>query len=145
MDKFKFSLQKVLDFKKNVEKRKKEEFIKAQKNYLIQKNFVSELIEEKNRELNINRKLRNSFEFQSYLRYIEYLDRKIEGEMNNLRKLEKILIEKKSELIRSASDRKTLEKLKEKAKEEFYFEMNRREQKINDDYAMNSFIRHGRG
>lgn len=144
MERFDFKLQKVLDFKLGIEEKKKQEFVKAQKNYFSQELYVKELKEQRDREINSTRNFKNSFEYQNYFRYIEFLDNKIAQELEILEVLTRVLNEKKLELVRSTSDRKSIEKLKERAKVEFDMEIARKDQKLNDDFAMFSYLKHER-
>lgn len=144
MDRFDFKLQKVLDFKLGIEEKKKQEFVNAQKNYLSQEAYVNELKEQREREINSTRNFKNSFEYQNYFRYIDFLDNKIADELDKLESLARTLNEKKLELVKSTSDRKSIEKLREKAQLEFEMEVARKDQKLNDDFAMFSYFKQER-
>jgi flagellar protein FliJ len=144
MEGFNFNLQKVLDFKLSVEEKKKEEFVKAQKNCYAQELYVNEIMEQKQTEINTVRKLKNGFEYQNYVRYLDFLEQRIQTELEKLTSLAELLNQRKLELIKSTSDRKSIEKLKEKAKGEFDLELARKDQKLNDDYAMLSYLKQER-
>jgi flagellar FliJ protein len=60
---------------------------------------------------------------------------------SNLENARIALDKKNKELLKSISDRKVLEKLKQKAKDEFEFEQSKKEQNMNDDFALFSYIR----
>ena len=85
--------------------------------------------------------IKSGLDCKNYAIYIEFLNKKIETETEKLNTLKDKFDEKKKELLKSTSDRKVLEKLKEKAKAEFEFEENKKEQKLNDDFALFSYVR----
>lgn len=141
MEHFNYNLQKVLDFKIEIEEKKKEEFVKALKRYLKQEKLLKDLLIKKEETEKKIESIRTGFDCLTYSRYLESLNDRIETEKNNLKKAEGLLQSAKGELIKSTSDRKVLEKLKEKAKAEFEFEVSKKEQKQNDDFALFSYIR----
>jgi len=61
--------------------------------------------------------------------------------MAEIKKAEDELAIKKDELTKSTADRKVIEKLKEKAKDEFNLEVGQKEQKLNDGFALFSYVR----
>lgn len=141
MEKFNFNLQRVLDFKAGIEEKKKEAFVIALKDCIEQEKRLNELIKNKNHVIENNRAFKTPLDFQTHYRYIEYINKQIEQETEELKLLNSIKDEKMAELIKSTSDRKVLEMLKEKAFDEFNAEQNKREQKENDDFALYSYIR----
>lgn len=108
---------------------------------MFQEKLCSDLINKKNDILERKVNIKSGIECHNYAIYIEFLNKKIESETDKLNILKKKFEEKKKELLKSTSDRKVLEKLKEKAKSEFEFEENKKEQKQNDDFALFSYIR----
>lgn len=141
MDKFNFNLQKVLDFKITVEDKKKEEFVKALKESLHQEKVLKDLIFQKDKALGLITGLKTIVEFQGYTRYMDLIEKKTETQRGNVLKAQKHLENKKSELLKSTSDRKALEMLKDKAKTEFDLETSYKEQRLNDDFALFAYIR----
>ncbi|MDF2673263.1 MAG: fliJ [Clostridiales bacterium] len=141
MEAFNFQLQKVLDYKEKIEEKKKEEFVKALKFQLAQEKELNHYIDIKNDSKDYFYDLKTSGDFQNFSRYIEFLDKKIENAKYKLVKATEQLDIKKQELIKSTSDRKVLDKLKEKAKQDFEAESNRKEQKLNDDFALFSYVK----
>lgn len=144
MEKFKFKFQNVLNFKIEVEEKKKNEFVKMFKNYLIQEKRLNELIERKNSAQEKKSELKTGVDCINYSRYLSYLENSIDIQRQNLLKAKDSMEKAKQELLKSISDRKVLEKLKEKAKEEFDFYENKKEQSLNDDFALFSYIRNER-
>jgi flagellar FliJ protein len=141
---FRFNLQKVLDFKMTIEEKKKNEFVKALKELTIQDNKLKELMAHKERVKKDLLNFKTVFDYQNYVRYMDLLDKRIEHQKDKVNKCEKILEEKKQELIKSTSDRKVLEMLKEKALNENNLEISRKEQRLNDDFALFSYVRYER-
>lgn len=141
MEAFNFQLQKVLDYKGKIEEKKKEEFVKALKFQLTQEKELKHYIDTKNDSMDFFYDLKSSADFQNFSRYIEFLDKKIENSKYKLVKATEQLEQKKQELIKSTSDRKVLDKLKEKAKQDFDTENNKKEQKLNDDFALFSYVK----
>lgn len=103
--------------------------------------YCKDLVNKRNDILDRKVNIKSGLDCQNYAIYIEYLNKKIETETEKLSILKNKFEEKKKELLKSTSDRKVLEKLKEKAKSEFEFEENKKEQKLNDDFALFSYVR----
>lgn len=141
MEPFKFKLQKVLEYKETIEEEKKEQFVLALKFLMNKEKELQACIDLKKSSNDYFSELKSSADFQSFTRYIDFLDKKIEKAKYNVEKAKEDLEGKKQDLIKSTSDRKVLDKLKEQAKHDFDFESNRKEQKQNDDFALFSFIK----
>lgn len=144
MQNFRFNLQKVLDYRVDVEQKAIDEFVTAQKNYFLQEAILNDLYLKRKTTANNIISLKTVYEYQSYTRYVEFIDKKILVQKESLEDAKDILDKKNKELLKSISDRKVLEKLKQKAKDEFEFEQNKKEQKLNDDFALFSYIKHER-
>ncbi|HBN27669.1 MAG TPA: flagellar export protein FliJ [Clostridiaceae bacterium] len=141
MKKFVFKLQKVLDYRFEIEEKKKDEFAKAQKKLLSEKNKLESLIERKKSAVEDKSNYKSKLDYQLLLNYIDFMDDKIENQMAEIKKAEDELAIKKDELTKSTADRKVIEKLKEKAKDEFNLEVGQKEQKLNDGFALFSYVR----
>lgn len=144
MEKFNYKLQNVLDYKIEVEEKKKRLFVKILKKYMMQEKKLNELKDKKITAERGRNDIKNGIDCISFSRYINYLEKTIESESQNLLKINEELEKAKCDFIKSASDRKILEKLKEIAKQEFEIEENKKEQKLNDDYALFSYVRNER-
>lgn len=140
MEAFNYKFQKVLDYKERIEEKKKEEFVNALKYQLAMEKELQNYIDKKNALNDYVYNLKSSSDFQNFSRYSEFLDKKIENARYRVEKAEEQLKIKKQELIKSTSDRKVLDKLKEKARQDFESEINRKEQKLNDDFALFSYV-----
>ncbi|MCX7904174.1 MAG: flagellar export protein FliJ [Caloramator sp.] len=141
MDKFNFKLQKVLEFKETYEEKKKEEFSLELRNFYEQEKRLKELKEEKERTINNPPKFKMILDYQGFYRYLELLDRRIEKQAHVLNEAKERLEKARQELIKATKDRSIIEKLKEKAYEEFLEEQNKKEQRLNDDYALYLYLR----
>lgn len=141
MEKFKFKLQNVLDYRVEVEEKQKDEFIKAQKALMKEKKIIEELLQLKDTAVNDKNNYNSKLDYQLLLNYINVMDSKITEQMDRVIKAQEFFDRKKQELIKSTSDRKVIEKLKETAKREFEFEMNKVEQRMNDDFALFTYVR----
>jgi flagellar FliJ protein len=144
MENFKFNLQKVLDYRIDVEQKVKDEFITAQKNYFLQETLLNDLYQKRKDANNSAASLKTVNDYQSLTRYIDFIDKRILVQKDNLENAKIILHQKNKELLKSISDRKILEKLKQKALDEFSFEQSKKEQKLNDDFALFSYVRNER-
>jgi flagellar FliJ protein len=140
MERFDFKLQKVLDFRINIEEKKKEEFVAAQKNLLRQQDILSNLISQRDKTANDSTSFKTVLEYQTLVRYLDMMTKRINIQREKAIEAREVLEQKNQELIRSISDRKVLDKLKEKAKQEYDFEVEKTEQKMNDDFALFSYI-----
>ncbi|SKA86365.1 flagellar FliJ protein [Caloramator quimbayensis] len=143
MEKFKYNLQKVLDFKIEVEEKKKDDYVKVYKRYISAQEKLNNLLKQKS-EFENKKDLKSGIDCANYSRYFYYLQKTIDIENKNVEKIKSELLKKKDELIKSTSDRKMIENLKEKAKIEFDFEQNKKEQNQNDDFALFSYVRNER-
>lgn len=141
MENFNFNLQKVLDYRVGIEEKKKLEYVVAQKNMLKQESILKNLLEKRINAENFIASSMTGYECQSLSRYIENLDAKILNQRKVLNESIKALEIKIRELTQCISDRKVMEKLREKAYQEFQNEANKREQNLNDDFALHTFIR----
>lgn len=141
MEAFSFKLQKVLDYKERIEEKKKEEFVNALKYQFAMEQELKYYIDTKGASNEFIYGLKSSNDFQNFSRYIEFLDNKIENAKYKFAKATEQLELKKQELIKSTSDRKVLDKLKERARQDFEAEINKREQKLNDDFALFSYVK----
>lgn len=141
MDKFNFKLQKVLEFKESYEEKKKEEFSIELRNYYEQEKRLKELTEERKKAINNPPKFKMILDYQGFYRYLDLLEKRIERQTQALNQAKERLERARQELIKATKDRSIIEKLKEKAYEEFLEEQSKKEQRLNDDYALYSYLR----
>lgn len=137
MAKFIFNMQGLLNIKEKLEEQSKTEYGKA----------LSKLEQEKSILLNLkNKKQENILSFRESInkgvkpnyidninKYISFIDKKIEEQMQNINKVKEIVEEKRLALLEAMKERKVLETLKEKEKENYFKEELKNEQKIIDE------------
>lgn len=137
MAKFIFNMQGLLNIKEKLEEQSKTEYGKA----------LSKLEQEKNILLNLeNKKQENILSFRESInkgvkpnyidninKYISLIDKKIEEQIQNINKSKEIVEEKRLALLEAMKEKKVLEALKEKEKENYFREELRKEQKIIDE------------
>lgn len=144
--KFKFGLQKVLDHRKikeDIAKKEYQEVIFQFQNEQTKLNDMHQQIIDARNEA--SRKINEGgtqglYVLQIY-EFIKGQDLRIERQTTKVKELEKLVELKQEILRRSAMDVKIIEKLKEKKKNEYLFEMNMREQKEVDELNVLRFDR----
>lgn len=137
---YNFKLEKVLNYKENIESVKKGEYgevsskLKNAENKLSKyQNNKANLIDEKN-SINTNTNIGN---LKIYGEYIKSINKDIKKQEELVFNINKELKKTQEELMEAMQEKKTLEKLKEKDYDEFVKEANKDEEKIVD--ALNSF------
>jgi flagellar FliJ protein len=145
MEGYKFPLQKLLDIRIIKEDESKRDFMEAQGHKKIAEEKLAELksnhrkfnVENKEEDI-VTRKIRNS--------YITALNNHIiESTKELARRIEKVDMQRE-DLKQKQIDRKTVETLKEKRQELFKKEIDDKERKSNDEFALYSYMRkHERG
>lgn len=126
-------MEKVLELRCNEEKAKTEEFVKTNDLFLKEQEQLKSLNEEFKRK-NEN-KTNNVHEMKMQFLYVEKLKRQLHIQSRKVDEMSKKLDEAKENLIKARSDRKIMEKLKEKDKDKFYAEQCYKEQKELDDIS----------
>lgn len=145
MNSFQYSMENVLNYRKEKEEIAKEEFAQVQKEYFSQRNFLKDLEEKLENAisgfLQDGEKSRNSMEFKKIQQYIYFLQKKIEMQKQLVIKIEEKLQGKRQQLLFTQRDRKIIEKHKEKAFERYILEESQREQKFTDELALYAYMR----
>ncbi|URZ16031.1 flagellar export protein FliJ [Clostridium felsineum] len=137
---FDFRLQKLLDLRVQKEEESKVEFKKSQDVKLkIEKNLVN--MTENYHEYSLKRLSGTVIEQKITQNYLNALNVLIDETNINLEKQKKVVEEKRNVLIKKQVERKTVEVLKDKQKLEFEKNENLKEQRVNDELALYSFIR----
>ncbi|MTI69483.1 MAG: flagellar export protein FliJ [Firmicutes bacterium] len=143
MKNFKYSLENVLKYRKDKEETLKQEYSNVERNYLIEKEKLEEL--ERKLDSAVNSNAKNTSREVTYRKnvynYIQFLREKIVLQRELTLNYKDELEQKRSELVSAQKERKTIEKLKEKAYTKYKVELNRQEQKLNDELAMFSYLR----
>ncbi len=75
-----------------------------------------------------------------YQSYLDWLGERIEAQERQLAQLDEEIEKKRGELVSRMQEKRVLEKLKEKAKERFMLELERREADLQDEMASARFV-----
>lgn len=137
MAKFIFNMQGLLNIKEKLEEQSKTEYGKALNKLEEEKNILLNLKNKKNENIlsfrqSINEGVRPDY-IKNINQFISLIDKKIENQMLNINKAEEIVEEKRVALLNAMKERKVLEALKEKEKENYFREELKNEQKIIDE------------
>ena len=143
MARFVFSLQNLLDIKEKIEEQEKNNY--SQANLRLQE-AVEELEYLKSRHLDAQMMLREVMrevldvqQIRSREEAVDILQMFVDSQQQVVYQRERELDEARERLNEAMKERKTFEKLKEKAFEEFMIEENRREQKEIDELVSYRF------
>ena len=139
MENYIFSMEKVLDYREDIEKLKKEEFAKI--------NLEISQLETEIAKINIELKeinerifkIQNANELFQIQLYRQALEEKLEIQKLILSEKRKALEDKRVELTKAQADKKIMEKLKEKDYSQFMYKKNLKEQKQLDEFSVMKF------
>ncbi|WP_291582965.1 flagellar export protein FliJ [Clostridium sp. UBA6640] len=137
---YKFRLQKLLEFRQDVEDKSKISFMEA----MSEKNRVETelncLQDSYNKYKNIPLNL-STIEKKIVQNYLNVVNNSIEDTTVLLDEKEVIVEEKREKLVKSQVERKTVEILKEKDYGRYINEENRKEQNQADEFALYGYVR----
>jgi flagellar FliJ protein len=139
---FVFRLQKVLDHRIRIEDARRQAFIMARQGYLNEKELLASL-EQKLVELN-SRSVEKTSGVYTYIAAINYgalLEERIEKQSGKVQSAMEEMDKKRVKFEESQKDRKVLEKLREKALEEYLELQDKAEQNRNDEFALYGYVR----
>lgn len=137
MAKFVFKLQSFLNIKEKIEEQKRTEYGKAVSNLENEKLALQKIFENKNKTItsmqeNINLNV-NSITLKNFNDYLIFLDKEAIRQKKVIEE-EKVKVEQaRLELVEAIKQKKTIETLKEKHKEEYLKEELKKEQQIIDE------------
>lgn len=145
MDKsFKFSLQKLLEIRKDKEEEGKRLFTKSQREMEEMKSNLDDLLSNYEKYSGINKG--ETLAYQKIKKnYLYALNKSIEQAEKDLEKKEKEVNYRREQLKLKQIERKTVDILKEKKYTEYINEKNRIEQLANDEFALYAYIRTAKG
>jgi flagellar FliJ protein len=137
---FKFRLQSVLDAREKKFEDSQLEFVKAQHRLQQEKQIMSNLLQELEKTTIGLEKVLNSGGIDNTLifihqNYIVTLKREIKLQQQRIEEAEKFLEEKNHLMLEALKAKKVMEKLKEKALEEFKESLNRHDLILIDEIA----------
>ncbi len=141
---FNFKLQKLLDIRIQQEEKSIVSFQKAQRDsslaeeklFGLQQNY-NKYNREDNEETVIHKKIKRNY-LSALTKHIEEAEVEVEEKEITLNKCREDLKDRQIE-------RKTVEILKEKKYDQYLFEENQKEQKMNDEFALYGYIRFAEG
>lgn len=142
MKKFSFSLDKVLRYKIQVENSIRNEHARMVQAVFKQEEVIAALEED-------HRKHRESFKkeqeygcsisrFRTYEDYLSLAQQRINGELEKLEILKKEEEEKRAEVIKAKTETSSIEKLKEKKKEEYDKASQKAEEQFIEEFVSNA-------
>ncbi|BER91332.1 flagellar export protein FliJ [Atrimonas thermophila] len=142
---YNFKLQKVLDVKKvreeliEVKLAELEKLAERQRRELIiMEEARKEYMAQRTREREQGERLMEEAFFEKML---DNLERKIEELKSYLRELERQIAQTKEELVCASLERKVMEKLREKDYQEFSLNVQKSNQKLLDEVAIQMYLR----
>lgn len=137
MAKFVFGLQNVLDIKEKIEAQARQDFANAAGLLEEQKRILARLYERKEQLIAEGQELiQGKLDFREIDENRlakEYIDRKIEDQIINVNKAEANVERARRKMSEAMAEKKTYEKLRDKAFEEYLIEENRAESKVVDE------------
>lgn len=142
---FVFSLQPVLDYRKNIEKKILNEFSEKKRELELEELKLQNLIKEWSNLIAELRKMQNkSLHVDEIARYVSYVGRVRENENKQniiIAQVSGQLEAKRMELLEAVKKRKIMEKLRKRYAEEYESNMRAFEQKNSDEMAVLKFGR----
>ncbi|HHY81553.1 MAG TPA: flagellar export protein FliJ [Clostridiales bacterium] len=143
MKRFRYSMQNILDYRRNIEEEKKLKFADALNEYMQQKEILCSYEKELSSAYSskLSRSQHQVYELKNLYQYIHYLKEKIEIQKRLVTEAEKTMESWRQQLISAQKDRKMIEKHKEKALSQYYSELDQAEQKTIDELALYSHMR----
>jgi flagellar protein FliJ len=130
-----FKLEKILDFRKQVEEQARLALAEASRLHADQKKIVDEIEQKKiNHQKKEYEKL-SVDDLWLWRQYDEALTKDLHSAQNRLTQLALNLQRCRTEAVQKSKDRKLLEKLKENQAKKYYEEENLKEQKEHDEMA----------
>ncbi len=137
---FHFNLESLLDHRRFIEESKQRnlasiqhEFNQAEKRLIELKQNQTQLMQDFKHRLNSSMQ---SYEFMMLRTYVSRLTNEIESQQEIIRQITTQLNTARIELLSARKDRKSLEKYKEKKKQDFIRKMAKKEQKLLNEAAL---------
>ncbi len=145
MNKFKFSLENALKFRKSIEDRDRELLARARQKVQQEEELSQKLDLEKHEHFrSYDIYTSNLTTMQQQESYLTGLDWRIKSQHIQLDKAKRASDTRRAQVVTATSNRKILERLKEKHLEEYKQELARSEQKILDEVGISSYCRKAR-
>lgn len=141
MKNFKFKLDKVLDIKIQQEDNLKNSLAILLKKINDENKIIDDLTHKLNYQKQNKTNLSNALEYKNFVQYINFIEEKIKFHTQLLNNLTNEYKKEQLKLIEATKERKSIEKLKEKSYNEYLSNLNKIEQKTNDEFALYNFLR----
>lgn len=133
---FKFKLEKVLDYRGQLEEQAKSALAKAQEAFDRQQTLVDDLTDRMAAHMRKEgESMKSSNDMWLWRQYKQALEQDIQREQMRLSELELNLHRQRQIAIERSREKKLLEKLKEQQAKKYYAEESAREEKENDEMA----------
>ncbi|MDC0336541.1 flagellar export protein FliJ [Pseudodesulfovibrio sp.] len=133
---FKFKLDKVLEYREQLEEQAKAELAKAQEAHDAQAAVVADFLARQKVHMGKERESQKSAnDMWLWRQYKEALEQDLERERIQLSKLELNLHQKRQHAVERSKEKKLLEKLRETQAKKHHEEESAREEKENDEMA----------
>ena len=140
---FRYPMENVLDYRRDVEEEEKQKFAEIRREYDRQQAVVDEYKEKISmaEKSIINKSTLLIHELKSLYHYIRFLKEKMELQRQLVLETKREMEVKRQELLSVQKDRKMMEKHREKALNIYNEDMNQLEQKNIDELALYSYMR----
>ena len=138
MEKFTFRLEKVLDYKEQVESLNKIEYSKANKKLSEELDTLENYISERKRltyERNTNVNNISIHDLKSYNTYLNLMNSRIIHQQKIVEKTQKITENARKTLIQSTKEKRMLQKLKSRDLGDYQYLQKKEEEKVTDQFV----------
>ena len=137
---FKFKLQSVLDYRLNIEEKILNEFSELKRELDRQKAMLEELKSERESMVaglrNMQSQTIKAHDISSILVYVDRLRESEKQQKQVIQQIMEAVDKKRQELVEAVKNRKIMENLKDKQKEEYIKDVNDTEQKDSDEMSV---------
>lgn len=144
MKRFNFRLQRVLDIKSTIEKVKNKDFLTANSEFLKAVNKLQKFVDTRNKyQENLHQVEKKGIEItyiNFYFRYFRMLENQISFQHRMIDIAREEMEKRRLILIDAVKERRILERLKEKKREQFNYEFSKEEQLLSDEISGRKFF-----
>lgn len=144
MKRFNFRLQRVLDIKSTIEKVKNKDFLTANSEFLKAVNKLQEIVGTRNKyQENLHQVKKKGIEItyiNFYFRYFRMLENQISFQHRMIDIAREEMEKRRLILIDAVKERRILERLKEKKREQYNYEFSKEEQLLSDEISGRKFF-----
>ena len=143
MKKFNFRLQKVLELKQHIEKRKQQELASLIKKLDGEKIVMKKLMDERESNQHQRKQFEGKgtklLEISLVDKYLQFVRQRINHQKQVINQLETAISKKQSELLAAMKEKKTLENYKQKKRNEYQKAVQIMEQNFLDELAIRKY------